>query len=104
MAGLTEAQASSLLHDWKFWGRPAQHPPEGEWVTWLILAGRGFGKTRAGAEWVRSQVCGPTPLSRGKAERVALIAETAADARDVLVEGDSGLLGVHPKEFRPIYE
>lgn len=49
-------------------------------------------------------VCGPTPLARGRASRVALVAETAADARDVMVEGDSGVLGVHPKDFRPIYE
>ena len=104
LAGLTEAQARQLLHDWKFWGRPAQQAPDGDWVTWLILAGRGFGKTRAGSEWIRREVCGATPLARGKAQRVALIAETAADARDVLVEGDSGLLSVHPKDFRPIYE
>lgn len=70
----------------------------------MILAGRGFGKTRAGSEWVRSMVCGDTPLAKGKASRVALIAETAADARDVLVEGDSGVMSVHPKDFRPNYE
>lgn len=49
-------------------------------------------------------VCGSTPLSAGRANRVALVAETAADARDVMVEGDSGILGVHGKEFRPVYE
>lgn len=70
----------------------------------MILAGRGFGKTRLGAEWVRSIVCGPTPLSRGAYRRIALVAETAADGRDVMVEGDSGILGVHPKAFRPHYE
>ena len=70
----------------------------------MILAGRGFGKTRTGAEWVRSIVCGPTPLSRGAYRRIALVAETAADGRDVMVEGDSGILGVHPKAFRPHYE
>lgn len=78
--------------------------PEGDWLTWIILAGRGFGKTRCGSEWVRSMVCGPTPLAAGKYHRVALVAETAADARDVMVEGDSGILGVHPKAFRPVYE
>lgn len=78
--------------------------PKGDWNTWVILAGRGFGKTRAGSEWVRSMVCGDTPLAKGKASRVALIAETAADARDVLVEGDSGVMSVHPKDFRPNYE
>lgn len=79
-------------------------PPAGDWLTWVILAGRGFGKTRCGSEWVRSMVCGPTPLSGGLASRVALVAETAADARDVMVEGDSGVLGVHAKAFRPTYE
>lgn len=69
-----------------------------------MLAGRGAGKTRMGAEWVRSEVCGDTPLARGRVSRVALLAETAADGRDVLVEGESGLLAVHPKAFRPMYE
>lgn len=76
-------------------------------MTWLILAGRGFGKTRSGAEWVRANVCGDTPLAAGKYRQLALIAETAADARDVLVgEGKldaSGILQVHPKAFRPTY-
>lgn len=65
---------------------------------WLVLAGRGFGKTRIGAEWVKDRV------QRGKAGRVALVAETAADARDVMVEGESGLLSIFPKGFRPKYE
>lgn len=69
-----------------------------------MLAGRGFGKTRAGAEWVRSKVCGTTPLGKGSARRVALVAETAADARDVLVEGPSGILAVCPNDYRPLYE
>jgi predicted phage terminase large subunit-like protein len=60
--------------------------------------------TRCGAEWVRSCVCGDTPLAAGAYHRIALVAETAADGRDVLVEGDSGLLRVHPKDFRPLYE
>jgi phage terminase large subunit-like protein len=69
-----------------------------------VLAGRGFGKTRCGAEWVRANVCGATPLAAGAHRRVALVAETAADARDIMVEGESGLLAVHPKTFRPNYE
>jgi predicted phage terminase large subunit-like protein len=98
---------------WEFWGRPSQFAPEGNWSTWLILAGRGFGKTRSGAEWVRANMCGKTPLERGRWRHIALIAETAADARDVMV-GDgkaasdpkaaSGLLQVHSKDFRPVYE
>lgn len=101
---LTPKQRDALLHYWPFWARPNQVAPDGDWLTWVILAGRGFGKTRCGSEWVRSMVCGDTPLSNGKYHRVALVAETAADARDVMVEGDSGILGVHPKDYRPIYE
>jgi phage terminase large subunit-like protein len=97
----TKAQLAYL---WSFWARPSQIAPPGDWVTWLVLAGRGFGKTRTGSEWVRSIVCGSTPLAAGTHSRIALVAETAADARDVLVEGGSGLLAVHPKEFRPAYE
>lgn len=102
--GLTEQQAASLLWDWSVWARPNQIAPSGDWLTWLVLAGRGFGKTRCGVEWVRSIATGSTPLAPGTHKRIALIAETAADARDVLVEGESGLLAIHPKDFRPIYE
>jgi len=84
---LSDAQCRALLHDWKFLAREQQLAPDGDWQTWLILAGRGFGKTRTGAEWVRQQV------QRGVG-RIALIAPTAADARDVMVEGESGLLSV----------
>lgn len=104
LATLSDGAKAALLHSWKFWARPNQLAPAGDWLTWLILAGRGFGKTRTGAEWVRSMVTGDTPLARGKHSRIALVAETAADARDVMVEGESGLLGVHPKSFRPMYE
>jgi len=104
IAELSAPQAHALLFDWRFWARPNQLPPEGDWTTWLILAGRGFGKTRCGAEWVRAQTCGRTPLASGRARRIALVAETAADARDVMVEGESGLLAVHPPAFRPLFE
>ncbi len=87
-----------MPHLWSFWARPAQLPPPGDWTTWLILAGRGFGKTRAAAEFIRWQI-----ESCGK-RRAALIAPTAADARDVLVEGESGLLAVCPPWNRPVYE
>jgi predicted phage terminase large subunit-like protein len=96
--------------DWRRLARPNQLEPEGDWANWLILAGRGFGKTRTGAEWVRSVMCGPTPLAGGRCRHIALVAETAADARDVMV-GDgkgpgegSGILQVHPKSFMPTYE
>ncbi len=99
----TEVRAALKWH-WPFWARPNQRIPDGDWNNWLILAGRGFGKTRTGAEFIRENVCGTTPLGKGRYGRVALIAETAADGRDVMVEGESGLLAIHPPEFRPMYE
>lgn len=104
LKGLNDKDAYRLLFEWPFWARPNQLAPAGNWRTWLVLAGRGFGKTRMGAEWIRSVACGNTPLARGRYGRIALVAETAADARDVMVESESGLLAVHPKDFRPIYE
>jgi phage terminase large subunit-like protein len=101
---LNERQIASLRWNWRFWAREEQLEPEGDWLTWLILAGRGFGKTRTLAETVRGWVCGQTPLQAGRYARIALVAETAADARDVIVEGESGLLAVHPRDFRPQYE
>lgn len=104
LSSLTEAEAEGLLYSWEFHARKEQMAPEGDWKSWLILAGRGFGKTRAGAEWVRQMVCGDTPEAPGKVRRIALIGETAKDTRDVMVEGDSGIMGVHPPGFRPLYE
>lgn len=105
LSALSEAQAEALLWDWRgFHARPAQIAPDGDWRIWLALAGRGWGKTRVGAEWVRECVCGKTPLAPGSASRIALVAETAADARDVMTEGPSGILAVHPRDYRPTYE
>ncbi len=104
LKSLTPELKAELKWNWKFWARPNQVEPEGDWNSWLILAGRGFGKTRTGAETIRDWVCGSTPLSPGRYNRIALVAETAPDARDVMVEGESGLLAIHPKDFRPIYE
>jgi phage terminase large subunit-like protein len=104
LSALSPAVLASLRYNWEFWARPNQLEPEGDWTTWLILAGRGFGKTRTGAETIRKWVCGDTPLSKGRCSRIALVAETAPDARDVMVEGPAGLLACHPKEFRPTYE
>jgi phage terminase large subunit-like protein len=95
--------AEELLFRWDFWARKEQLPPKGDWSIWLVLAGRGMGKTRLGSEWVRSIVCGKTPLAPGKCRRIALVGETAADCRDVIVQGDSGILACHPKDFRPVY-
>ena len=104
LAKLTPEARANLLYHWPFWARPEQILPEGDWHIWVLLAGRGFGKTRVGAETIRKLVCGETPLGKGRYERIALVAETAADARDVLVEGQSGLLACHSKDFRPVYK
>jgi phage terminase large subunit-like protein len=104
LARLSDDVRANLRTNWGHWSRPAQRPPPGEWLTWLILAGRGFGKTRTGAEWVRENVCGATPEAPGRYRNIALVAETAADARDVMIEHGSGILGVHPPEYMPNYE
>ena len=104
LASLTDEQLAHLQYDWEFRGRPEQFAPPGDWVTWLVLTGRGWGKTRTGSEFIRSMMCGRTPLTAGQYHRLALVAETAADARDVMVEGESGILSVHPPAFRPLYE
>lgn len=98
-----EVQAS-LAFNWNWWARPDQHIPEGDWTTWLILAGRGWGKTKTGSETIRSWACGSTPLAAGHCKHIALVAETSGDARDVMVEGPAGILACHPKDFRPLYE
>lgn len=98
LSTLTEEECESLLHDWRgFLARPEQVAPDGDWDIWMILAGRGFGKTRTGAEWVREMVA-------SGAKRGALIGETAADTRDVMVEGESGILSVYPPGEGPEYE
>ena len=98
LSGLTETQATCLKHEWSFWARDNQLPPAGAWRVWLLLAGRGAGKTRAGAEWIRAEV------ESGRRGRLALVAPTAADARDVMIEGESGLLAIAPPWCRPRYE
>lgn len=104
LSQLPAALRERLLWQWPFWARDDQLAPEGDWVNWLLLGGRGAGKTRAGAEWVRSAVEGKTPLSAGAYRRVALIGETITAARDVMVEGDSGLLAIAPSWARPKFE
>lgn len=97
LSDLTDEQALDLLYDWDFWSRPDQRIPDGDWHVWLALAGRGWGKTRTGAETVRRWV-------REGTRHFVLAAPTAADIRDVMVEGESGLLGVFPPHQRPHYE
>jgi predicted phage terminase large subunit-like protein len=102
--GLTPEMTHVLEYDWEFWGRPNQQEPPGNWSVWLAMAGRGFGKTRMGSEWVRSMMCGSSPLTGGRVRHMALVAETAADARDVMVQSQGGILKCHPPEFRPVYK
>jgi len=83
---------------------PHQIAPEGEWRSWVVLGGRGAGKTRAGAEWVRAAVEGSRPGAPGRARRVALVGETADQAREVMVFGDSGILACAPPDRRPAWE
>ena len=98
LADVTAAEHESLRYDWRFHARKNQLPPPGAWRVWLLLAGRGFGKTRTGAQWVGLQV------EARRARRIALVAPTADDARNVMVEGESGVLAVSPPGSYPLYE
>lgn len=90
-----------VVWDWNLWGRPEQRPPEGDdWAVWLYLGGRGSGKTRAAAEWVREKA----KISNQGQLRFLLVARTAADIRDTVVEGESGILNITPPSERPHYE
>jgi len=91
------------LHDWPLWARPDQMPPAGDWTVWLLIGGRGSGKTRAGAEWIRGMALGLAPFADQPAGRIALVGETQAEVRDVMIEGVSGLLAVHPPWERPTW-
>jgi phage terminase large subunit-like protein len=91
-------QKNKKLYDWNQWARPEQRIPQGLWKTWLILAGRGFGKTRTGAETIRHWV-----TQKGY-KRVCLLGETLQDVRQVMIEGESGLLKISPPQECPIYE
>ncbi len=83
---------------WPFWARLSQLPPQPNWRTWLILGGRGSGKTRTAAEWVREQ------METAVCSRMALIGPTFADVRDVMVEGQSGLQAIASPHERPRFE
>lgn len=103
LSSLSDEESVILLNSWEFWARPDQLMPGellpgGGKTTWLALAGRGWGKTRVGSQTLIDEV------QAGRARRIALIAETAADARDVMVEGDSGILRSSPPWFKPVYE
>ena len=95
---LSQKEAETLLHDWSFWARPNQLPPEWDWYIWRILSGRGFGKTRIGNELVIS-------WAREGFSPIALVGQTKADVRDTIIElGESALLRISPPWFYPEYE
>lgn len=100
---LSAAELRALPYMFEFWAHPHQMPPEGPWRTWVIMGGRGAGKTRAGAEWVRSMVEGNKALDPGKAKRVALVGETLDEVREVMVFGESGILACSPPDRRPAW-
>ncbi len=105
---LSAGELAFVQHDWQLWARDDQLPPAAArngdpWTTWLILGGRGAGKTRAGAEWVRGLALGRPPFADRPVARIALIGETLHDARAVMVDGPSGLLAIHPAAERPSY-
>jgi phage terminase large subunit-like protein len=103
LASLSVVEIEALRDDWPTWGRADQMPPDGDWTTWLLLGGRGAGKTRAGAEWVKAMALGRWPVTTAPVSRIALVGETYADVRDVMIEGVSGLLSVHKRAERPIW-
>ncbi|MDX2308473.1 MAG: terminase family protein [Hyphomicrobium sp.] len=107
---LSTAELAALYHHWPLWARDDQLPPDDatgdgrRWRVWMLLGGRGAGKTRAGAEWVRATALGLWPEGVEPARRIALVGETMADVRRVMIEGASGLLSVHPDSERPRFE
>jgi len=97
LAGLTDKEAAQLLYDWEFWARPNQLPPVSDWFIWLLLSGRGFGKTRTENETVIKWAHDFSPI--------ALVGQTKADVRDTMVElGESSILSISPPWFMPEYE
>ena len=98
LAGKSERWFAEREHDWNFWGRYEQQAPAGNWPLWLMMAGRGFGKTRTGAEWVRACAAADGSL------RIALVAATLNEARTIMVEGESGLLNIGSPDERPSFE
>lgn len=94
---LQEEERKLLFYLWRVWGRPEQISPNWEWIVWIYLAGRGSGKTRSGAEWVKEQV-------KLGFKRIAFVAATAADYRDTMVEGESGILAISPPWDMPTWE
>jgi phage terminase large subunit-like protein len=95
---MTPGERKALNYDWRFWRRASQAPPvDDAWRYWLLCAGRGYGKTRVGAEFVRQQV------HEGRARRVGLVGRTLGEAVKIMVQGQSGIMAVTPPEERPVF-
>lgn len=94
----------ALPYIFDFWALDHQRAPMGDWRSWVILGGRGAGKTRAGAEWIRGKVEGRCPRSPGAASRVALVGETYEQVRDIMIFGESGLIACTPPDRMPRWE
>ena len=94
---MSERQRKALRTHWQIWAHPGQIAPQGTWHIWMIMAGRGFGKTRAGAEWVRQ-------VAQDPEARIALVAASLGEARRVMIEGESGLMAISPRGKRPAFE
>jgi hypothetical protein len=101
LSELSDNALLALPYLFEYWALPHQFPPEGDWRTWVIMGGRGAGKTRAGAEWVRGHAEGSTPSDKGRATRIALVGETYDQAREVMVFGESGILACCPPDRKP---
>lgn len=106
LSSLTKAELDHLEHDWKFWGRPNQQMPIGDWFVWLILAGRGWGKTRTAVEAVASMLRGPSPLQapKGAPEIMTIVADSPFDMRQYTIEGPSGFSHIGFADHRPLHE
>ncbi|MCC6007293.1 MAG: DNA-packaging protein [Rhodobacteraceae bacterium] len=104
LEGLSDAALLALPWLFEFWALPHQLPPEGNWRSWVCMGGRGAGKTRAGAEWVRAQVEGALPGDPGRCRNVALVGETFDQVLEVMVMGPSGLIACSPPDRRPKWE
>lgn len=100
---LGDPLAGWLVQRWPIWARQAQTPELSNWTNWLLMGGRGAGKTRAGAEWLQAMATGDLFFTDKPVSQLALVGETYADAREVMIEGQSGLLALNPRGSRPLW-
>ena len=100
---MSDAECVELGSEWLVRARLAQLPPTLPWTTWLVIGGRGSGKTRTGAEWVNGLVRGLAPFADRPLRRIALIGETIGDVREVMIDGPSGLRAVARGDV-PVFE